>query len=562
MEPRQRTGVGVMRITNIWALILIALPLSFMAAFFLVPFLFSVIASLQNPQGDWTLENYQKIVADGYYLGIFYTTFKLSLIATILSFFIAYPIAYYIVNIVKSRNLRRFCYVLVIMPLFTSNIVRSFGWLILLGRQGLVNQALTGLGLADRPIGILFTETAVIIGLAYILVPFMVLTIAAILQTIDRSLVEASLDLGSSRLATFFHITLPLSLPGVIAGSLIVFTLAVSAYVVPAIMSGGRVIVAAMPIFDNYASLFNFNFGAALAVSLLVVTLILIALYLLFIERGQRQKSGAHMNITDRIARCAVILMAWAGLVFLTLPLVIIIATSFTETQFLAFPPVGFTFKWYGEFLRDTSYLESIWTSVAIAALATVLAISIGILAALVVSRSEIRGKRIISTVFIAPLILPTIVIGAALLQYANALGFARSFFALVIGHTVIVVPYVLRTVLASLQRFDRSLEEASHDLGGTSVSTFFLITLPIIKPGVVAGALFAFIISWINVELSIFNATAEVMPIPVKLFNYVQYAVDPMLAAVSATTIYVAIIAVIILDVFVGLDRVAASQK
>jgi putative spermidine/putrescine transport system permease protein len=180
----------------------------------------------------------------------------------------------------------------------------------------------------------------------------------------------------------------------------------------------------------------------------------------------------------------------------------------------------------------------------------------------MVVSRSEIRGRRVISTVFIAPLILPTIVIGAALLQYANALGFARSFFALVIGHTVIVVPYVLRTVLASLQRFDRSLEEASHDLGGTSVSTFFLITLPIIKPGVVAGALFAFIISWINVELSIFNATAEVMPIPVKLFNYVQYAVDPMLAAVSATTIYVAIIAVIILDVFVGLDRVAASQK
>ncbi|GAA5629207.1 spermidine/putrescine transport system permease protein PotB [Brucella sp. NBRC 12953] len=281
-----------MRITNLWALILIAIPLSFMAAFFLVPFLFSVIASLQNPQGDWTLDNYHKIVADGYYLGIFYTTFKLSLIATLLSFFIAYPIAYYIVNIVKSRNLRRFCYVLVIMPLFTSNIVRSFGWLILLGRQGLVNQALIGLGLADRPIGILFTETAVIIGLAYILVPFMVLTIAAILQTIDRSLVEASLDLGSSRLATFFHITLPLSLPGVIAGSLIVFTLAVSAYVVPAIMSGGRVVVAAMPIFDNYASLFNFNFGAALAVSLLVVTLILIALYLLFIERGSAKAAG------------------------------------------------------------------------------------------------------------------------------------------------------------------------------------------------------------------------------------------------------------------------------
>lgn len=268
------------------------------------------------------------------------------------------------------------------------------------------------------------------------------------------------------------------------------------------------------------------------------------------------------MSVFDRIARFSVYLMAWAGLVFLTLPLVIIVATSFTETQFLAFPPVGFTFKWYGEFIKDSSYLDSILTSVLIAGIATAIAVFIGVLVALVIARSELKSRKVMSTVFIAPLILPTIVIGASLLQYANALGFARSFLALVIGHTVIVVPYVLRTVLASLERFDHSLEEASYDLGANSISTFFLITLPIIKPGLVAGSLFAFIISWINVELSIFNATAELMPIPVKLFNYVQYSVDPMLAAVSATTIYVAVVAVIILDVFVGIDRVAASQK
>lgn len=277
-----------MRIKNFWAAILVAMPLAFMAAFFLVPFLVTLAASFQTTGGAWTFDNYRKIVADSYYPGIFYTTFKLSLIATIISFLIGYPIAYYIVNMVEKRSTRRLCYVLVIMPLFTSNIVRSFGWLILLGRQGLVNQAMVAVGIVDRPIPILFTETAIVIGLAYILVPFMVLTIASVLQTIDRSLVEASLDLGSSRLATFFHITLPLSLPGVIAGSLIVFTLSVSAYVVPAIMSGGRVVVAPMPIFDNYATLFDFNFGGALAVALLVVTLILVALYMLFIERYGR----------------------------------------------------------------------------------------------------------------------------------------------------------------------------------------------------------------------------------------------------------------------------------
>ncbi|GHC63672.1 ABC transporter permease [Limoniibacter endophyticus] len=268
------------------------------------------------------------------------------------------------------------------------------------------------------------------------------------------------------------------------------------------------------------------------------------------------------MRFLDRAARAAVIIIAWLGLAFLTIPLAIIVGASFTETEFLQFPPSGFTLRWYAQFLEDFSYLTSIGTSVAIASVATVLSLLIGVLTALVISRSSIKGRRALNAIFIAPLILPTIVIGAALLQYANALGFARTFFALAVGHTVIVVPYVLRTVLASLERFDQSLEEASYDLGGNAVDTFFLITLPIIKPGLVAGGLFAFIISWINVELSIFNVTAELQPIPVKLFNYVQYAVDPMLAAISAATIYVAIIAVLILDWFVGLDRVAESQK
>ncbi|GHC63667.1 ABC transporter permease [Limoniibacter endophyticus] len=281
-----------MRIRSFWAAILIALPLAFMAAFFLVPFLVTAVTSLQNSEGAWTLDHYRKIVADGYYPGILFTTFKLSLISTIISFLVGYPIAYYIVFYVKSRGMRRLCYLLVIMPLFTSNIVRSFGWLILLGRQGLVNDLLVGTGVLARPMPLLFNELAVVIGLTYILVPFMVLTVSSVLQTIDRSLFEASLDLGSTRISTFFHITLPLSLPGVIAGSLIVFTLAVSAYVVPAIMSGGRVAVFAMPIFDNYATLFNYNFGAALAIALLVVTLLLIALYLLFIERRSAAGTG------------------------------------------------------------------------------------------------------------------------------------------------------------------------------------------------------------------------------------------------------------------------------
>jgi len=182
--------------------------------------------------------------------------------------------------------------------------------------------------------------------------------------------------------------------------------------------------------------------------------------------------------------------------------------------------------------------------------------------AALVLAHAHFRGQRALGALFLSPLILPPIVIGAAVLQYASALGFARTYGALLIGHAVIVIPYIVRTTLASLSGFDASLEDAARDLGASGPAAFFRVTLPVIKPGIIAGALFAVIISWINVELSIFNTTADLMTIPVKLFNYIQYSVDPMIAAVSAATIYVAVIVVVALDLMVGIDKITTSSR
>ncbi len=247
---------------------------------------------------------------------------------------------------------------------------------------------------------------------------------------------------------------------------------------------------------------------------------------------------------------------AWATAIYLFLPLFVVCAISFTTTGYLKFPPVGFTLKWYGVFLRDPSYLRSIWTSTSLALSAAAIALVLGVMAALVLSRTRFPGHRLIGSFFLSPLVLPQIVIGAMILQYASALGFARTFTALLVGHVVIVVPFVVRTTLASLSGFDESLEEASLDLGANPVKTFFLVTLPVIKPGIFAGCLFAVIISWINVEISMFNSTAELITIPVKLLNYIQYNVDPHIAAVSASTIYIAVLVVALLDVTIGLDK------
>jgi len=276
-----------MRITRKWAMILLGPPIVFLAAFFIVPFLTVVVTSLHDMQG-WALANYAKAVGDLYYWGTLFLTFKLSLWVTLVSIAIGYPLAYYMTNVLKNRVIRRLFYIVVVTPLFTSNIVRSFGWMVILGRRGMVNDALLELGLVDRPLPLLFSEVSIIIGLSYIMTPFMVLTIASVLQNIDRSLEEAARDLGASRFKTFLKVTLPLSLPGVVAGSLIVFTLSVSAYVTPSILGGGKEIVMSMLIFQQYSSVFDFNFGATLAVTLLVTTIVLVAGYLLAIERGPR----------------------------------------------------------------------------------------------------------------------------------------------------------------------------------------------------------------------------------------------------------------------------------
>lgn len=255
-------------------------------------------------------------------------------------------------------------------------------------------------------------------------------------------------------------------------------------------------------------------------------------------------------------------IIAWAVLIYLVLPLAVVIAISFTTTEYLAFPPVGFTLRWYQRFLADPSYVDAILLSARLAFGSTLIGFVLGVPAALVLKRGRLPGAQMLGNLFLSPLILPAIIIGVGVLQISGALGFARSFEAMLVGHVVIILPYIVRTTLASLEGFDTSLEEAAQDLGASGLATFFLVTLPLIKPGIIAGCLFGLIMSWIDVEVSIFNTVIAQSPIPVKVFNYVQYSVDPMIAAVSAATIYIAFVLVLLLDRLVGLDKVTGQQK
>lgn len=258
---------------------LLSLPILFFIAFFLVPLSVVLVSSLlDSDTQSASLVNYANILLDQYHWGVILTTFRIGIFTTAICLLLGYPLAWYLVRIVKSRIWMSLCIIVLVVPLFTSNIVRSFGWMIMLGRNGLVNDFLQWAQIIDRPMRLLGTELGILIGLVYILLPFAVMSIGTALSRIDRSLEHASHDLGASPARTFFHVTLPLSLPGVAAGGIMVFALAVSAYVTPALLSGGRITVLPMLIYQQYSTVFNFNFGGALSIVLLVMTLALVAL--------------------------------------------------------------------------------------------------------------------------------------------------------------------------------------------------------------------------------------------------------------------------------------------
>lgn len=277
-----------MRIGRFEAFLLLGGPVLFLVVFFVGPFLLMTVASLQAKGGAWTAAQYAKVATDSYYWEILYETFKIGLWVALVTFVMGYALAYYLTFQLRSRLVRRVIYIVVVTPLFTSVIVRSFAWIVMLGRQGLVNQALQATGIVSSPLSLVYSKAGVIMGLSYVLLPFMVLTVSSILQNLNRSLLEAARDLGASPLVAFLKITFPLSLPGVVAGSLMVFTLTVSAYVTPSVMSGGRFNVMSMLIFQQYMVLFDYNFGAALAILLMVATLVLMGVYVMLLERRAR----------------------------------------------------------------------------------------------------------------------------------------------------------------------------------------------------------------------------------------------------------------------------------
>jgi putative spermidine/putrescine transport system permease protein len=243
-----------------------------------------------------------------------------------------------------------------------------------------------------------------------------------------------------------------------------------------------------------------------------------------------------------------------AILFFLLAPIAIVSVFAVNPTPYISFPPVGFTLVWFAKFFANPDFINALWLSLKVAAAVLVLSMLIGATAALALARGNLPGARLATALFMSPLMLPAILTGLALFQIYLLVGIGRPIWGLVMGHTVVAVPYVIRTTLAVLHNFDRRLEEAAAALGANPVRVFVEVTLPLIRPGVIAGGIFAFIVSFDQFPVSLFLVVPKGETLPVVLFNYMKFDLDGAIAAASMVSIALALSVVILLEWIIGL--------
>lgn len=267
--------------------------------------------------------------------------------------------------------------------------------------------------------------------------------------------------------------------------------------------------------------------------------------------------------VRRRARRWALNGAAAVALGYILMPLIFVIWLAFFRQEIPSFPPEGYSLKWFAAILDQRKFVDGFRNSIQVGVLATLIGLALGVPAALCLSRFQFKLRTPLANLLLMPLIVPGVVLGTAMyvfhVELENGLDMdvLGTFYALVAGHIVIVIPWVVRLVTASLAGVDRATEQAAQNLGANSWVTFWRITLPTIRPGIVAGALFGFVTSFGNLEMSLFLVGPGRTTLPIVILQYLEWKIDPTIAAVSVVQILLIGISMLITDRYVKLSRV-----
>jgi putative spermidine/putrescine transport system permease protein len=256
-----------------------------------------------------------------------------------------------------------------------------------------------------------------------------------------------------------------------------------------------------------------------------------------------------YATIGQKIWHYTFLTIAGAGLLFLILPILIVIPLSFNSTSFLSYPLSGFSFQWYEEVFQSEVWVRAIKNSMFIGSVSAFFATVLGTLAAMGLTHADFRGKGAVNALLVSPMIVPIVISALGLYFFFAEMGLNATYTGLILAHTALGAPFVVITVTATLQGFDRNLMRASASLGANPLTTFFKVVLPLILPGVVSGALFAFATSFDEVVVVLFTAGPEQRTLPRQMFDGIKENITPAIMAAATLLIAFALVLLTVLE-------------
>lgn len=548
---------------------LAALPaLLFLIAFFVVPVGEILWGSIYAADTGFSTSAYARIVNAPVYAKVMWITFKISMLTAVLSVVLGYPIAYMMSRM--SQQARNRWLIWVLLPFWTSYIVKAYAWILLLSNTGLFAIVAQDLGITAAANGVIPSLNGVLIGMVHAMLPLAVMTMLPIMRNVDTNLVQAAETMGADRRTAFFSIFLPLSAPGAAAGGLLVFITSLGFFIVPALLgSPGESMIAQMVI-SSVLELFDMRFAGALSTVLLICSIVVFVLYDRMVglssltgeapDPGKGKAAGKLIPVLIGMGRA----LSWlpvrraregfgiglktysvALVLVLVLPILVVVPIAFTSANYVAFPPELFSLKWFDTFLNSTVWRSAMFRSFGVGLATAALALLIGFGATLALAKMSQRSAKTAFAFFIAPLIVPRIVVAVGLLYLFARMGLTGSDLGLVIGHTVLAVPYVVVALSAGFKGFDWRLDDAARLMGAGALTRLRTIMLPLMTGSLISAFLFAFIVSFDDLTIAIFVSGGIKTTLPKQMWDDIQLALTPTLAAASTTLVLIVTVVV-----------------
>ncbi|WP_458793059.1 ABC transporter permease [Yoonia sp. MH D7] len=528
-------------------LLLLMLPIvAFLAIFFVWPVVLVLANSFDTENGF--LGEYIEFFSSNTYVRIVFRTIFVALTVTVLCLLIGYPYAYLMAR-TQGKTLA-FLTGVVLLSFFTSVMVRSFAWIVLLQRNGIIDKFVQSIGFDGLVLR--GTTTGVTIAMVQVMLPFMIFPLYSAMAGIDTRLERAATSLGATRWATFRDVWLPLSMPGIIGGSVIVFVTSLGFYVIPGLVGSPSNQLLSHLIYSMINTVLNVPLASAASVVMLLLALLVVL--------PAMMRYDVTGSTTSRFAsddggkpRQSFWLWFWAVLVVILLlvPGFVVIPLSFPENRSFAFPPQGFSLQWYARFFESREWWGSFVTSMQVAVLVTITATTLSVFAGLALRRASTKVRTVIRAIVLTPRIVPGVIIAMALYGLFLDWRLNITITGFVVAHTVMALPFAFIPIAATLEQFDARFEQASASLGATKLTTFFQIILPLISTGVMTGALFAFVISFDEVVVSLFVGGVGMRTLPVQMYRSIANDIDPTIAAASTMLLLLTATIVIVSTVY-----------